>query len=333
MPEKNKTIAVIGDGSWATALIKILTENKLTVNWYVRKKDSIEFIKKHKNNPDYLSNVILDISKINFFNNPAEAIKNSKMIIFVVPSEFLPGIMKTITAEQLQDKFVVSAIKGIIEEKNITICSYFNDFFDVPVQKMCVISGPCHSEEVALNKLSYLTIASQNEKLAKAIAIYFTRPYIKTIISDDIFGTEYATVLKNIMSLGAGICNGLDYGDNFQAVLVSNAIREIKRFTKAVHPISRDINESAYLGDLLVTSYSEFSRNRTFGKLIGKGMSVSQALKSMKMIAEGYHATRCIYEINKEISAEMPITEAVYRILFEKANPAKEIEKLTEKLR
>jgi len=333
MPEKNKTIAVIGDGSWATALIKILTENKLTVNWYVRKKDSIEFIKKHKNNPDYLSNVILDISKINFFNNPAEAIKNSKMIIFVVPSEFLPGIMKTITAEQLQDKFVVSAIKGIIEEKNITICSYFNDFFDVPVQKMCVISGPCHSEEVALNKLSYLTIASQNEKLAKAIAIYFTRPYIKTIISDDIFGTEYATVLKNIMSLGAGICNGLDYGDNFQAVLVSNAIREIKRFTKAVHPISRDINESAYLGDLLVTSYSEFSRNRTFGKLIGKGMSVSQALKSRKTIAEGYHATRCIYEINKEISAEMPITEAVYRILFEKANPAKEIEKLTEKLR
>ncbi|MBN2682184.1 MAG: NAD(P)H-dependent glycerol-3-phosphate dehydrogenase [Bacteroidales bacterium] len=329
----DRKITVIGDGSWATALIKLLTENEIHVNWFVRKPETINYLKSEGNNPEFLSGVKLNLKFISFFNNVEKAVEASSIILLVIPSEFLTSVLNGVSDNILKCKMIVSAVKGVIEEKNKTVCSYLNQHYQIPLSQLCVISGPSHAEEVAQEKLSYLTIASENQDFAAIISNFFARDYIRTILSDDVYGTEYSATLKNIMALGAGISQGLGYGDNFQAVLVSNAIREIKRFALAVYPIRRDINESAYLGDLLVTAYSEYSRNRSLGKKIGSGLPVAQALNEMKMVAEGYHATKCLYKTKKELEIEMPILEAVYRILFKNANPEIEIKSLTEKLR
>lgn len=329
----DKKITVIGDGSWATALIKLLTENQVQVHWYVRKKESIDYMLSEAHNPEFLSGVELNLSYIKLYNRVEDAVNASNMILLVIPSEFLVSVLNNIPSHILKNKQIVSAVKGIIEEENKTVCSYLNQHYNISLSQLCVVSGPSHAEEVAQEKLSYLTIASENNDLTDIVSEYLSRPYIRTIPSDDVFGTEYSATLKNIMALGSGICNGLGYGDNFQAVFVSNAIREIKRFASAVYPIKRDINESAYLGDLLVTAYSEYSRNRSFGMKIGKGASVQQALSEMKMVAEGYHATKCLYKTQKNLEIEMPILEAVYRILFKNARPKDEIQSLTEKLR
>ena len=231
-----------------------------------------------------------------------------------------------------QNKKIFSAIKGIVPEHNLIVGEYMNSHFNVSFENIGVITGPCHAEEVALEKLSYLTVASPDLNTATAMASVLNCRYIKTIVSDDIFGTEYAAVLKNVMSIASGICNGLGYGDNFQAVLISNGIREIKRFVDAVHPIKRDINDSAYLGDLLVTAYSQFSRNRTFGAMIGKGYSVKSAQLEMNMVAEGYYAVACIHEINGKFKVEMPICEAVYNILYKNNSPRIEMQLLSDKV-
>ncbi len=330
--EEKKSIAIIGGGSWATAIVKMLQNNVDELSWYMRNTESIEYIKKHNHNPRYISSADLDASKIKFFNNLNEAIKDAEIVIFAIPSAFLKSSLDDLNVS-LDDKFIISAIKGIIPEDNLIIGEFFHQKYDIPYENIGVISGPCHAEEVALERLSYLTIASQDVKKARMIALMFECRYIKTSVSDDIFGTEYAAVLKNVVAVAAGICHGLGYGDNFQAVLVSNAIQEIKRFVDQVHPITRDIKSSAYLGDLLVTAYSQFSRNRTFGTMVGKGYSVKWAQLEMNMIAEGYYAANCIKEIKDEYNIEMPITEAVYNILYEKISPGMEIRLLTENLR
>ncbi|MDB5116700.1 MAG: glycerol-3-phosphate dehydrogenase, partial [Mucilaginibacter sp.] len=227
---------------------------------------------------------------------------------------------------------IVSAIKGIVPDENLIIGEFLNKRYDMPFDHFAVISGPCHAEEVALEKLSYLTIASRDPALAAEFAGMLNTRYIKTIVSDDIYGTEYAAVLKNIYAIASGICHGVGYGDNFQSVLISNAIRELMRFVDAVHPITRDIKESAYLGDLLVTAYSQFSRNRTFGNMIGKGYTVTSAQLEMNMIAEGYYAVNCLHQVNKQYKVNMPICEAVYAVLYQKRPPAIEMKKLAEQL-
>ncbi|GAB7088625.1 NAD(P)H-dependent glycerol-3-phosphate dehydrogenase [Marinifilum fragile] len=329
---ESSRIAIIGGGSWATAIAKILRENDLKLNWYMRNLDTIKQFKQLSHNPRYLTGVEFDLNHIEFYNNLNEAIKNSDVIIFAVPSAFLKDALKKLTVS-LEDKIIVSAIKGIVPDENMIIGEFFNEHYNVPLDSIGIISGPCHAEEVAMERLSYLTIACQDTKKARSLALNLECPYIKTTISDDIYGTEYSAVLKNVFAIAAGICHGLRYGDNFQAVLISNAIQEIKRFVDTVHPITRDIKSSAYLGDLLVTCYSQFSRNRTFGTMIGKGYTVKTAQLEMHMIAEGYYAVKCIKEINEHYNVNMPITMAVYNILYERISPTIEIKLLTEDLR
>ena len=331
MKQKPK-VAILGGGSWATAIIKMLLENVDEINWYMRSKEKINFIKEHKHNDFYLSAVSLDTDKIALFNNLGKAVENADIVVFAIPSAFLKDALNKVEID-LSNKIVVSAIKGIVPDDNLIIAEYFHKYYNVPFESFAVISGPCHAEEVALERLSYLTIASPNLKNARIIADILSTQFIKTSISEDIYGTEYASVLKNVFAIAAGICHGLGYGDNFNAVLISNAIQEIKRFVDVVHPITRDIKGSAYLGDLMVTAYSQFSRNRTFGNMVGKGYSVKSAQLEMKMVAEGYYAVKSIIEINKKYLVNMPITEAVYNILYEKISPAIEIKLLTENLR
>jgi len=325
-------IAVIGGGSWATALVKILCNNTANINWWVRNKETADHIKKYHHNPNYLSSVEFDIKKLSVSADLKEVISRSDVLIMTVPSAFLKESLREIGKEDLKNKRIFSAIKGIIPEHNLIIAEFFSEIYGVPIENIGVITGPSHAEEVAMEKLSYLTIASQNNESAGFLASKLACRYIKTTTSDDIYGTEYSAVLKNVIAICAGICHGLGYGDNFLSVLIANGIQEIKRFVDAVHPITRDIKDSAYLGDLLVTAYSQFSRNRTFGGMIGKGYSVKSAQMEMNMIAEGYYGVKCIYEINKKYKTAMPITDAVYHILYEKVSPAIEIKLLSDKL-
>jgi glycerol-3-phosphate dehydrogenase (NAD(P)+) len=330
---KNK-IAVIGGGSWATANVKILTDNTTDkeIFWWMRNAGAVEHIHKFKHNPNYLSSVEISVPAKNVSTDLKTIIGQSDYLLLNVPAAFLKQALTGITPADLAGKKIVSAIKGIVPDENQIIGEFLNQHYDVPFSHFLVISGPCHAEEVALEKLSYLTIASRDTKLAAEFAGMFNTRYIKTIISDDIYGTEYGAVLKNIYAIASGICHGVGYGDNFQAVLISNAIRELERFVAAVHPINRDIKESAYLGDLLVTAYSQFSRNRTFGNMIGKGYTVKSAQLEMNMVAEGYYAVNCLHQVNKQYKVHMPICNAVYAILYQKQSPALQMKHLAEEL-
>tara|TARA_B100000902_G_scaffold12252_1_gene14868 strand:+ start:1542 stop:2537 length:996 start_codon:yes stop_codon:yes gene_type:complete len=327
--KNNIKIGVIGGGSWATSIIKMLCENVDSVNWWMRNEDAIKHINTYGFNPNYIADAKLKKEKLVISSDINEIVKNSEYIVLAVPSVFLKSTLNNLTIS-IKDKVVISAIKGIVPENNTIIGDFLYNKFLVPYENIGVITGPCHAEEIALERLSYLTIACGDLKKAELFANSIKGRYIKTTVSDDIYGTEYSSVLKNVVALASGICHGLGYGDNFQAVLVSNAIREIKRFLDGVHPIERDIKESAYLGDLLVTAYSQFSRNRTFGEMIGRGYSVKSAQLKLKMIAEGYYAVKCITEINEKLKIEMPITQAVYSILYEKKPVKKQISLLTE---
>ena len=329
--KNNFKIGVIGGGSWATAIVKMLCENVDSVNWWMRNEEAIDHINSYGHNPNYISDAELKKSKLNLSSDINEVVKNSDYLVLAVPSAFLKSTLQSLEIP-LKDKIIISAIKGIVPENNTIVGEFIHNQYDVPYENIGVITGPCHAEEVALERLSYLTIACCDVKKAKFFANAISGRYIKTTVSDDIYGTEYASVLKNVIALASGICHGLGYGDNFQAVLVSNAIREIKRFVDQAHPIDRDIKESAYLGDLLVTAYSQFSRNRTFGEMIGRGYSVNSAQLQLKMIAEGYYAVKCIMEINEKLKVEMPITQAVYNILYDKKSAKKQIKLLTDKL-
>lgn len=325
-------VCVVGSGSWATAIAKMVLINEEHIYWYFRNADHIEEFKKKNHNPNYLQSVRFDTDKITFLTDINEVVANCDALIFANPSAFLKDVLSGLK-ESLKNKFIVSAIKGLVPDENMVVGSYFHKAYGVPLSQIAVISGPCHAEEVALERLSYLTIACQDIKRAREFSSKLQCNFIKTTISDDIYGTEYSAVLKNIIAIASGICHGLGYGDNFQAVLIANGIQEIKRFVDTVHPISRDIKSSSYLGDLLVTCYSQFSRNRTFGTMLGKGYSVKSAQMEMLMIAEGYYATKSIKEMNDRYKVNMPITDAVYNIIYERISPAIEIKLLTDLLR
>lgn len=329
----NLKIAVLGGGSWATAIVKILSNNSRTISWWLRSSESVEYVRNHRHNPKYLSDVEINTGIVSPTNNLNECISGAGLVILAVPSAFLKHALAGMEENGLRDKLVFSAIKGIVPDDLMIVGDYLNRRLGVPVSSIGVITGPCHAEEVALEKLSYLTIACQDTEKAAMVADLMRCRYIRATVSDDIYGTEYAAVIKNIMAIAGGICHGLGYGDNFQAVLIANAISEIKRFVDAVSPITRDINDSAYLGDLLVTAYSQFSRNRTFGNMIGKGYSVKSAQMEMNMIAEGYYSVACIREMNAKYKADIPICDAVYRILYQGTSAKLEMATLAEKLR
>jgi len=328
---ENIKFAVIGGGSWATAIAKMLCENLKEIAWYMRNEDTIEHIKTQHHNPNYLSSVEFDVKKLKLTSNINEAVAYADYIIFAIPSAFLNGELEKLT-ESLEGKIIFSAIKGIVPETSLIVGEHFNTIYNIPFENIGVITGPCHAEEVALERLSYLTIACGDAKKARIVAKNLSGNYIKTKISDDIIGTEYAAMLKNIYAIAAGMAHGLGYGDNFQSVLMSNGIREMKKFIKKVHKMKRNINDSAYLGDLLVTGYSIFSRNRMFGNMIGKGYTVKSAMMEMSMVAEGYYATKSAYNLNLEYGAQTPIIDAVYSILYEGKSAKAVFKKLTEKL-
>ena len=325
-------IAVIGGGSWATANIKMLSDNNTPkeIFWWMRDESAIKHLQKFKHNPNYLSSVEINVPPKNISFDLKSVIKKADYVLLNVPAAFIKHALKDISPSEFEGKKIISAIKGMVPENNQIIGEFLNQSYNIPFENLVVISGPCHAEEVALEKLSYLTIASGDPSLAEEFAGMINTRYIKTILSDDIYGTEYAAVLKNIYAVASGICHGVGYGDNFQAVLISNAIRELKRFVDAVHPIERDIKESAYLGDLLVTAYSQFSRNRTFGNMIGKGYTVKSAQLEMNMIAEGYYAVNSLHEVNKIYNVSLPICQAVYAILYEKKSPVQEMHRLSD---
>lgn len=327
-------IGVIGGGSWATALVKILTDNDLqkTINWWLRSEATVSHIKQHKHNPKYISSVEIHSEIVKPTSVIADVIRSSELIIFVIPAAFLEEALKNTESKNFKNKIIVSAIKGLVPQTGQIVGEYFETKYAINRNRIGVITGPCHAEEVAFEKLSYLTIASESENTSSKIQLLLNNRYIKTTISDDIYGTEYSAVLKNVYAMACGICHGLGCGDNFQAVLISNAIREIKRFINVVHPIKRDINDSAYLGDLLVTAYSQFSRNRTFGNMLGKGYSVKAAHVEMNMIAEGYYAAKSIFELNKKYKVKMPILNFAYRIVYKNANLQGELEKLVNEI-
>jgi glycerol-3-phosphate dehydrogenase (NAD(P)+) len=332
MGDSDKKIAVIGGGSWATAIVKMLTSQKSVINWWMHNESSAAHILKYRHNPKYLQSVEFDLERINVSTDLEEIIEPADIIIIATPSAFLYDLFKNFPKNRLANKFIFSAVKGILPELNEIPGQFYHKHLDVPYDNLGIICGPCHAEEVAMERLSYLTVASQDEDMAEYVAERLRSRYIKTTVSDDIFGTEYSAVLKNVYAIASGICAGLGYGDNFQSVLISNAVQEIENFIDEVHPIHRDVKSSAYLGDLLVTAYSKFSRNRTFGYMIGKGYSVKIAQMEMDMIAEGYYATKCLVEINKEYGVEMPILEAVNNIVYERISPVIEIRILSEKL-
>lgn len=328
---ENLKFAVIGGGSWATAIAKMLCVNLPEISWYMRNDAAIEHILKYKHNPNYLSSVEFDTNKLKLTNNINEAIEYADYVIFAIPSAFLNAELENLTAS-LENKIIFSAIKGIVPETSLIVGEHFHIQYDIPYYNIGVITGPCHAEEVALERLSYLTIACGDPDKARIVAKHLSSNYIKAKISDDIIGTEYAAMLKNIYAIGAGIAHGLGYGDNFQSVMMSNGIREMRKFIKKVHKMKRDINDSAYLGDLLVTGYSVFSRNRMFGNMIGKGYTIKSAMMEMSMVAEGYYATKSAYKLNQGYGAKTPIIDAVYAVLYEGKNAKTVFKKLTESL-
>ncbi len=330
--ETPQKIAVIGGGSWATAIVKILCNNCTEIHWWMRNEESIAHIQQFGHNPKYLQSVSFDTSKLVLSSNLNSTLNAADWVVIATPAAFLEEAFIGVDESHFINKIVFSAVKGMIPSYNAIPARFIHKSFGVPYDKIGIISGPCHAEEVAMERLSYLTLACANTENAQQMALALSCRYIKTTTSDDLFGTEFSAVLKNVYALAAGICNGLGYGDNFQAVLVSNAIQEIERFIDEVHPVHRDTKTSAYLGDLLVTAYSNFSRNRTFGFMIGKGYSVKSAQLEMNMIAEGYYATKSLYEINQKFAVDMPILSSVYRIIYEKMSPAIEMKLLAEKL-
>ena len=320
--KKQPKFAVLGGGSWGTALVKMLSENLEEVCWYMRNTEAIEYLREHGHNPNYLSSVAFDTAQLRLTNSIDEAVSAADILIFAIPSAFLEKELTKLSVS-LKDKTIFSAIKGIVPESGKIVGEHFHDLYDIPFKQIGVITGPCHAEEVALERLSYLTIACADKTRAKKVGAALSSSYIKTKVSKDIIGTEYAAMLKNIYAIAAGIAHGLGYGDNFQSVLMSNAIREMKRYTKRLYNIDRNINHSAYLGDLLVTGYSTFSRNRMFGNMIGKGYTVKSAMMEMNMVAEGYYALKSAYKIKEgfDKSVKTPIIDAVYRVLYKNENP------------
>jgi len=326
----NTRIGMIGGGSWATALVKVLNENHHAVSWWVRNPKIIAHLQQHRRNPHYISSVEFDGSLIEPTPDLGKTCTENEVLVLAVPSAFIKETTNGLLADHFRNKLIISAVKGMIPDENLLIAQFLKKYFDVEEKNIVNISGPSHAEEVALEKLTYLTMACSDAANAMRACSLFHCHYVRCSPSDDVYGTEYAAVLKNIYAISAGIFHGLGFGDNFHAVLVSNCIEEMERFLRAVHPITRDIKDSAYLGDLLVTAYSQFSRNRTLGAMIGKGYSVKNALLEMNMVAEGYYASKCIHEVNRQFGVDMPIADATYSILHENKSASEEMKAVTD---
>lgn len=325
-------ILIVGSGSWATALLKILLVNGRDTYWLVRRKEIIDFVASYRHNPKYLGSVDLGISRDRMGTDISEMVKDKTMIILATPSAFIPETLAPLDKDAFKDKVVVSAVKGTVGTQNQCLFEYLNTNYELDTNKYTAITGPCHAEEVASEKLSYLTFSAYDAALSHQVSQVFDNRFIRTNLSADVEGTEYAAILKNIYAILAGLCQGVGMGDNFQAVLVSNAMQEMERFLQAITPKERNLLETCYMGDLLVTAYSQYSRNRTFGRMVGKGYSIKSAQIEMDMIAEGYYATNSIYELAQKNEVSTPLIDAVYHILYHNVAPSIEISLLSSLL-
>ena len=334
MPErKNTDVTVVGSGSWATAIIMVITANGHSVTWYIDRPEIYRHVRRYSKNPLYLPDIKFDPDLITPTDDITAAVSASSTVILVTPAAFLKSELEGLGSDAFKDHTVCSGIKGIVPGDNTVVGEYLHNAYGLPYENIVIITGPSHAEEVSMEKLTYLTFASPDKIRAAAVAEFFSNRWMISIISSDIFGIEYAAVMKNIYAIAAGIAHGLGYGDNFIAVLLSNAAGELRRFVEELSPEPRDITDSPYLGDLLVTGYSQFSRNRTLGNMIGKGFTVQNALLEMTQVAEGYYAADCINEVRKKLNFEIPIASTVYRILYHNSSPAREIRNLTKTLR
>src|SRR3954447_21228408 len=317
---------IIGSGSWATALAKILTDNNNHINWWIRNNDTINFLQERRHNPHYVSNIRFDNNMLQLSSSLHYVVEQSDVLLIVVPSAYIHSVLTTLNTDAFVNKKVVSAIKGLLPDNNELLNEYLSKNFSLPLQNYFAVLGPCHAEEIAKEKLSYLTFSGIDETTAKEIASYFRNDYIGTVVNHDIMGVQYAAVLKNIYALGAGIARGLDYGDNFLSVYIANSANEMVRFVREVrhdeNGTGLNYAASAYLGDLLVTCYSLHSRNRTFGNMIGKGYSVKAAQLELNMVAEGYNASRSVHSTNQDLKVNIPIADNVYQILWEHLSAA-----------
>lgn len=337
---------ILGSGSWGTALAKLLTDNQHQINWWLRSDENIISFKNRHFNPQYLRKAVFDTSLIQFSSDPLEVIRSSEIILIAVPSAFVGAALKGLPENVFEGKRILSAIKGILPESNVLLHEYLKENFGVQIENYFTVLGPCHAEEVAEEKLSYLTFSGIDQEITREIADHFSTPYLRVLHNQDVIGAQYAAVLKNIYAIGAGMAHGLEYGDNFLSVLICNSADEMAGFLRksgqnvevgnishvaATRNDNRTVTNyaaSVYLGDLLVTCYSLFSRNRTFGNMIGKGYSVQSAQLQMNMVAEGYNASKCIFLINEKVKAEMPIASTIYRILWNGESPVTGFEKI-----
>lgn len=323
-------VAIIGSGSWATALAKIIMHNVPDINWHIRRQEVIDEFVEIRRNPNHLEWAYFDVSRIHFSADINAVIEESDLIVLAIPSPYIKQSLNEIIVDMSQ-KFVISAVKGMIPDENLLVTEYMHQYFHIPKENLGVIAGPCHAEEIALERLSYLTVGCKDIIKAREWSKLFDTPYVRTTPSNDVEGLEYASVMKNIYAIAAGICKSLHYGDNFLAVLLTNAMHEMIRFAKAKSDIPRDITDSGYLGDVLVTAYSNFSRNRQFGQMIGMGYSVKAAQTEMEMVAEGYYGTKAIWLANQHTQVELPIVEAVYQILYNRKSAKNIIKELTKR--
>lgn len=330
-------VGLIGNGSWATAIAKIMTDNHFRINWLFRKEEDIKYFRKHRHAPRYLTSVRFDLRKINFYTDAEALIKHSDWVILCMPAVFLEQVLMALPDGVFNQKYVVSGVKGLLPEKGLLLNDFLQARFQLPQEKYFSITGPCHAEEVAAEKLSYITISGKDKQAARMIAGRFNTPYLNTIINEDVYGAQYAAVLKNIYAIGAGIAHGLGYGDNFLAVYIANCASEMAEFIRQFNPkqtgapVVRNAFASAYLGDLLVTCYSQYSRNRTFGTMVGKGYSVESAQLEMNMVAEGYYAAKCMHDLSRGFAARIPIAEQIYQILWQRMPPDKAFSKMCGK--
>lgn len=326
-------IGILGSGSWGTALAKLMTDSGLTISWWNRSSAAIEKMMLTGRNPQYLSSARFDVNQLKLTTHGIEVVEQSDIIVVAIPSAFVEEVLETLPRDCFKGKKIISAIKGILPSHNVLLNEYLKEHFNFPIENYFTVMGPCHAEEVAAGKLSYLTFSGVNEADTAEISSLFRTSYLNTIVNKDIFGVQYAAVLKNIYAVGAGIAHGLDYGDNFLSVLIANSGDEMAGMLRKAGILNAEVGyidhskapaenqytnyaASVYLGDLLVTCYSLHSRNRTFGNMIGKGYTVKAAQLEMNQVAEGYNASRSIHILNQSIGADMPIAETIYNILW-----------------
>jgi glycerol-3-phosphate dehydrogenase (NAD(P)+) len=340
---------ILGSGSWGTAIAKILTDNGNTIFWWNRNAEAIEQFKQHNHNPQYLTNAIFDMDKISLTISAEEVIQNVDVIVVAIPSAYVGEVLSALPKNIFDGKKILSAVKGILPQENDLLNHFLAKKFNVDIQNYFALLGPCHAEEIAAQKLSYLTFTGLNEHDTTLMATHFKTPYLNTVVNKDIYGVQYAAILKNIYAVAAGIAHGLNYGDNFLSVLIANSADEMAGFLRKAGIVNAEVGymehgknanntlhanyaASVYLGDLLVTCYSTYSRNRTFGNMVGKGFTVAEAQKEMRMVAEGYNAAKCMYILNQKVHADMPIANNVYEILWNQLNPVSAFKEIEEVL-